>query len=319
MLPKRGLLLIDVALVALAFVVAGFAIFFLFDSDTQVAGATLLGGLVVAAGTARTIHVTREGQITERFSKAIAQLGSDVDDVRLGAIYALERIARDSRRDHGAVLEVLTAYVRKRAHWPAEWPSSATPREPENDVQAALAVLGRRWVRKREHRLDLRRTDLRRAKFGEGNFARAIFRGTQLGGADLARADFREAELEGANLEGAHLEAADFRKAELEGANLEGANPEGRTLKARTWRERISDWRSSRGRTSGARSWRRADFRKAKLKGANLEGAHLEGADFREAELEGADMTDATYDGETMWPGGPGAAPQGARRSDVPT
>jgi hypothetical protein len=54
-------------------------------------------------------------KITDRFANAIGQLGDDVPEVRLGGIYALERIARDSRRDHGAVVEVLTAYVRTRA------------------------------------------------------------------------------------------------------------------------------------------------------------------------------------------------------------
>jgi hypothetical protein len=46
--------------------------------------------------TARTFEVTEQGQITERYSKAIEQLGADKLDVRLGAIYALERIATDS-------------------------------------------------------------------------------------------------------------------------------------------------------------------------------------------------------------------------------
>jgi hypothetical protein len=34
--------------------------------------------------------------------------------VRLGGIYALERIARDSESDHWAVMEVLTAFVREQ-------------------------------------------------------------------------------------------------------------------------------------------------------------------------------------------------------------
>ena len=47
--------------------------------------------------------LTRQGQITDRFTKAIVQLGEQGPEklaVRLGGIYALERIARDSERDH---------------------------------------------------------------------------------------------------------------------------------------------------------------------------------------------------------------------------
>jgi hypothetical protein len=40
------------------------------------------------------------------------QLGSKEIDVRLGGIYALERIARGSKEDHPQIVEVLTAYVR---------------------------------------------------------------------------------------------------------------------------------------------------------------------------------------------------------------
>jgi hypothetical protein len=44
----------------------------------------------------RTLELTEQGQVTDRYTKAIEQLGSDKLDVRIGGIYALERIARDS-------------------------------------------------------------------------------------------------------------------------------------------------------------------------------------------------------------------------------
>ena len=46
----------------------------------------------------RTHELTEQGQVTDRYTKAIEQLGSDKLDVRIGGIYALERIARDSAR-----------------------------------------------------------------------------------------------------------------------------------------------------------------------------------------------------------------------------
>ncbi len=73
---------------------------------------TLGAGLFAAAAlvyTARTFGLSRQGQVTDRYTKAIEQLGSDKPDVRIGGIYALERVARDSARDHPTVLEVLTA------------------------------------------------------------------------------------------------------------------------------------------------------------------------------------------------------------------
>jgi hypothetical protein len=68
----------------------------------------------------RTFELTEQGQVTDRYTKAIEQLGSDKLDVRIGGIYALERVARDSAKDHPTVMEVLTAFIREHSREP--WP-----------------------------------------------------------------------------------------------------------------------------------------------------------------------------------------------------
>src|SRR5437763_9967495 len=76
----------------------------------------VLAGTLAAIGaiyTARTFALNRRGQITDRFTRAVDQLGNEKLDVRLGGIYALERLARESRDDHAAIVEILTAYVRE--------------------------------------------------------------------------------------------------------------------------------------------------------------------------------------------------------------
>jgi hypothetical protein len=84
-----------------------------------------------------TFNLSREGQITDRFTKAIEQLGSLDDkgkpklEIRLGGIYALERIARDSERDHTVIMEVLTTYVREHSPRKADDPKDQkTPQKP---------------------------------------------------------------------------------------------------------------------------------------------------------------------------------------------
>ena len=64
--------------------------------------------------------IAQEGQITERFTRAVDQLGSDQLVVRLGGIYALERIAMNSPRDAATIAEVLSSYIRQHAPWPAD-------------------------------------------------------------------------------------------------------------------------------------------------------------------------------------------------------
>jgi hypothetical protein len=97
----------------------------------------------------RTFELTEQGQVTDRYTKAIEQLGSNTIDVTIGGIYALERIARDSPRDHPTVMEVLAACIREhsREQWPPasnEEPGAELPeRATRADVQAAMTVIGR--------------------------------------------------------------------------------------------------------------------------------------------------------------------------------
>ena len=51
--------------------------------------------------------------------------------MRIGGIYALERIARDSAKDHPTVMEVLTAFIRE--HSRDQWPRSH-PHGRKNDA-----------------------------------------------------------------------------------------------------------------------------------------------------------------------------------------
>jgi len=180
----------------------------------------------------------REGQITDRYTKAIEQLGSSTIDVTIGGIYALERIARDSPRDHPTVMEVLTAFVRE--HSRERWPSSATnesgtetpARTTRPDVQAAITVIGRRDTRsdRRETRGDRRRqpidltgANLTRANLSDADLSAARLTGADLTGANLDDAKLTSAHLNGAHLNGAHLDDADLDDADHTGAHLTGA------------------------------------------------------------------------------------------------
>lgn len=182
-------------------------------------GAALFAGLWL---TARNLHVAQEGQIADRFTKAIEQLGSGRDggpnlEVRVGAIFALERIAKDSGRDYWPIMEVLTTYVRETAPWPPSATTAASqfPQvRPRADVQAALTVIGRRRARYRqgeEYALDLHGADLRGAALHYLHFEAARLYGSNLSNAHLVGSDLQGAWLYEADLAGADLTGADLR------------------------------------------------------------------------------------------------------------
>jgi hypothetical protein len=99
---------------------------------TGIAGLLATGALVFTARnfvvSQRTLALTEQGQVTDRYTKAIEQLGSDKLDVPIGGIYALERIARDSARDHSTVMEVLSTFVREHSAEKSPGPLSGIPK-----------------------------------------------------------------------------------------------------------------------------------------------------------------------------------------------
>ena len=198
--------------------------------DGQVTLVQILTGLLVLVGlywTSRrvlaaedNVRVAEEGHITERFTKAIAQLGDQEMAIRLGGIYALERIAKDSEKDHGPIMEVLTAYVREKAPRREEDIPTAAEKPP-TDIQAILTVIGRREPtgnNRGNDPLDLSFTRLVRANLTGANLNTA-----DLVGANLTRAWMFGANLSGANLNTANLSGANLNEADLTWADLFGA------------------------------------------------------------------------------------------------
>ena len=60
------------------------------------------------------IHIEQESLFTSRFTTAINLLGNKKMEIRLGGIYALSRLSRDSKKDYRSVMETLSAFVRKK-------------------------------------------------------------------------------------------------------------------------------------------------------------------------------------------------------------
>jgi hypothetical protein len=196
-------------------------------NDTRTVGAQVLGVLAVFVGglaTWRTVRLTREGQLTDRYSSAIDQLGDKENGPiqRLGGIYALERIARDSARDHWPIMEILVGHVRHVAPRDDERP----PSQPQADVRAIATVLSRRKAKRESNDqiLQLWRLDLRNVRLNHARLRRSNFADADLSGAYLEQACLDGAHLDRAVLRGSHLQGASLIGVSLEGADLVGAD-----------------------------------------------------------------------------------------------
>ncbi|MCO1574172.1 pentapeptide repeat-containing protein [Crossiella sp. SN42] len=77
-------------------------------------------------------------RITELFTNAVEHLGSGVAPVRLGGLYALERLAQDNPGQRQTIVNVVCAYLRM----PID-----LPREPPGDLEAHWQRLREREIR----------------------------------------------------------------------------------------------------------------------------------------------------------------------------
>jgi len=226
-----------------------------------------LGGLYYTGRTFRlsqeTQRLSAEGQITDRYSKAVDQLGDESPEVSLGGLYALGRIMRDSPRDEQAVVAVISAFVRRAAKLndsrKPPWPPGEAERDdvkPSFRIQAALNVIASREHRDEAAVPDLRDSDLRGARL----------RNAQLRGSSLRRSYLYKAHLTGVDLSEASLVEADFTDASLTQANLMEANLKRANLT-------------------------RANLSRVNLVGADLRNSRLVGTEFKGADLRGAHLT----------------------------
>nr|WP_208903805.1 pentapeptide repeat-containing protein [Streptomyces incarnatus] len=274
-----------------------------------------VGGMVVLFGAYATwrqlrvsqdgLRATQEGYVTDRFSRAVDQLGSDKLETRIGGLHALWRIAEHSARDREAVISIQAAYLRTHLPWPPAGPGAPAADAPINDVvpleiraadaQVALTGLGVLLLQPREQSwINLSVTDLRRADcdglwLHEVNFDRSCMEA-----AGLYHANLTQASLVSVNLRHADLRTAILRRARCVLADLRGARLVETDLRDADFTE--ADLREANLRKADAGG---AVFHRTDLRLADLRGSDLSTADLLQARLTGALASE-----HTRWPAG---------------
>ncbi|MEV6004676.1 pentapeptide repeat-containing protein [Streptomyces griseomycini] len=260
------------------------------------------------------LQIAEQGQITNRFTAAINNLGSSSEDVRLGGIYALQRIMLDSARDQPAIVSVLSAYARRHARVPASGfvkeqegieESLESPVRPSTDVEAVLSVLADRSAdHDKQAELDLRRTDLRGAEVlarDETLKSRAAFRAANFSGADLRHSWFVNVNLRNAVFYRSNLAAATFERVDLSHASMEEVNLTHTTIwHANLTRADLNYAKLHEAQLNLAVNLTKATLLTADLTDADLEGANLNDAALIGANLKGANLTNANLHGARL-------------------
>ena len=213
----------------------------------------------------RQVDIAQQSLLNERYERGAEMLGSPVQSVRLGGIYALRRLAKEHPEQHHLqVMELLCAFVRN----PTEDNRVHMHKKLREDVQAVMTAIGRRGntgvdiERESDFRLDLHDADLSYA---------------HLAGLNLARAD----------LSYAKLDHASFFDMPFKRPNLSDPIPSGPDEP----QVRISLDMDPVGPDLVGLEGRLADLSLATLRGADLSNSRLLGTDLSGAELSDASLS----------------------------
>ncbi len=254
---------------------------------------------IVAAAQART---TQQGHITDRFSKAVEHLGSDNITSRIGGIYALKRIAKDSmERDHISVMDVLTNFIRYSPHmekqrkallcaerrhvyetrimddpefaYENEQPEAPRLIECPDIIAAIETIMTRSEIQKAFEAQQGYFPSLKNA-----DFSFLILNDVDLSGFRLDGVNLKDANITGVNLSNVDLSGYDLAGIDLSGATLSGIN--------------LSNSDLNGANLSGVKL-NNAKLEHTILSKANLSCADLTGADLTQANLRYVDLTDA--------------------------
>lgn len=275
------------------------------------------GALILATAAAALLQVraTRQGQVTDTFTKSVEQLGSADTDVRLGGIYALHQIASrpDFRRP---IAEIYAAYLRTHASIDARNRANVDVtdllRVPvASDLEAVLRLLVGRdlWADTDTARLNLAYLVIPNATLVNARLPGCILRGAnltagQLDGADLTQSDISSAVLSDAYLRRATCDNVDLTdsvltRADLSETSLNDAILRNANFRDASMREVVASRAIAGGACFDGCKLNSATLSRARLVSASvvrvaMPAAKLIATDFARANLTEADLTEAT-------------------------
>jgi hypothetical protein len=267
-------------------------------------------------------EIDRDGQIADRYSRAVEQLANEMPTIRLGGIYALEQIAKDSQKHHWTAMEILTAFLRQQAAGRMrryielqslrEGIQSISFEQQSDELKqehfdrtiegseatvltrTVLEVLGRRTLAHEESidiRLDLSYVAIFDLGIADWHFERALFVSCNMSRVRLdntfcQNAQFLNAQMKDMHAVGAYFQDADFTSANLDGARLIRCHFDSTILLGADLPGAIIVG----GDSPCQRTLQKSSFRSSLLRDAQFINVYADGADF----------TGATFDRTTL-------------------
>lgn len=262
-------------------------------------GQTLIVTQQQSKATQDQVRLAEKGQITDRFARAIEQLASEKLSVRLGAIFALERLVSDDSSLSGNVRDILAAFARTQS--PAiDSKCASSTQVPAVDVQAAVTAM----IRSRalhEHAdlsytclagMSFTRSQISDLRFTRSDLSGSIFEGgvinASFAGSTLDNVRFTEAALDFPTFSPASADGITFEESQHLRITFFSHNPiQGPQFSNVSMRDvSLSSIRIENGRFSNV------SFDGANLSRTEFNGGHIYDSSFSEAFVGSATFQD---------------------------
>ena len=286
-------------------------------------GTAIAFGIYVAYRRVLASDNANEQQV---FNEATAKLGDKSASVRLGGVYALDKLAGSNKDYLTRIAEILCAHLRETTQ--KEEYQEKYKDKPSNEIQSLAKVLS-------ELNKELNILNSRKEKNGNFDFLRldlsaSYLVGVNLGNACLKDVNLRETNLQGASLDGAQMQRAILSQAQMQEAllvhtemqgtschevQMQGAHLHGAQMqRASLWRAQMQGAILYWTRLQGAHlpeakmqgiilfetQMQGTTLIKTQMQGAKLVGTQLQGATLWEAQLQGADLYQTKMQGATL-------------------
>jgi uncharacterized protein YjbI with pentapeptide repeats len=239
------------------------------ENELRKTVAQIFGGLLVLIGLYFTyeqlvaarvsIQVSQQTQLTDEYSKAVEQLGNNSSQIRLGGIYALQRLEENSDTYTSIVKNVLSMYIRQKSKLPDS--------SKFDEIQAALTVIFPK-VSSHDTTKTSDRINLSNSFLLDFDFSGSYLCNVKMDNCVCSGSSFKNAVITSSKAYGTNFNAADFSAAKISNTVFYGADFPGAVFRNA--------------------SIINCNFKICNLKECDLSNSVIEHTDFTGADLTGA-------------------------------
>ena len=247
--------------------------------------ALIIGGFLGLYLAIKRVKITESGQITDRYSKAIEQLGDRENvSVRIGGLYALQRIAKDSEADLPTIQNVIANFIRRPPYKVIEVTEDSHSEDvPKHrdcpDLHVAIEIF--QSLRSEKYPLPhLQRSNLSFFDLQKINFS----------GLNMDQSSFDHSFLAQVSFDNCQLQFANFSYSDLTEVTIKNSN-----IFRGIFSNSITRWNYFKNSNLQATFWTNcqlesAVFQLCNLNLAHLSDSHLKYTDFKNSHISWVDF-----------------------------